>query len=208
MLVAVTNMEEFFRDALTKALMSTSHCVSERVQAYLVSLLSEFARSENAYAGVKHGDKQALALLLSEAQEAEKSQAMGKLKYLGDSSLYVTGLFSDSRERQFVGERYYIAMGENAYLAAANLAREVLASSSEVFDELSVRFADLVMVLQTMRQQVPSGSESDQQLLELLKYYKKTGDAEARQTLQKHGLISEYFFLNEGGIAKKKLVIQ
>lgn len=208
MLIAVSSMQEFFREALGRALAKTSHCVTEAAQAYVVSLLAEFARSENVYAGLKQGEQPALALLLHEARDAEKPEAIRKLKHLGDSSLYLLGFFNDSRTRQHLGSRYYVAMGENAYSSAANLARDLLTSSSEVFGELSVRFADLVAVLQAMRQQVPGDQNSDEQLILLLEHYKKTGDAEALGVLQKHGLLGNALFSAEATLAQKKLVIQ
>lgn len=208
MLVTVSNMQEFFMEALTRALAKTSHCITESAQAYVVCLLADFARSESAYAGTKQGDKPALALLLKEAQEAEKPESIRIFKHLGDSSLYSLGFFNDSQERQYLGSRYYVSMGENAYLSAANLAREVLASSSAVFDELSIRFADLVDILQTMRNQSNVAGGSDTNLLLLLEHYKKTGDAQALEILQKHGLLKNSLFSLDTGKADKKLLIQ
>src|SRR5687768_11608383 len=121
MLVASTSMREYFREALGAALKKTSVQLSDGAQVYVVNLLTEFARSENVYAGTERGEKPVFVELLTRAQEAEPQEAVRIYKHMGDQSLYLTGFFTEAMEKQPVGVDYYVSMGGNAYASVAGL---------------------------------------------------------------------------------------
>ena len=70
MVVLAQNLQGYFQEALSTALQRSKSNLSEDVQAYLVYLLSDFARSERVYAGVNPGEEPILVLLLERARES------------------------------------------------------------------------------------------------------------------------------------------
>ena len=193
MLIAQTNMREYFREALSVALRKKGVDVTETAQAYLVHLLAEFGRTDAAFAGVERGETQALATWLTRAQEASPDEAVRIYKHMGDSSLYLTGFFSDSVQSAPVPRDYYVSMGGQAYASVAGLMRSHAATSAALFAELSDRFGDLVDLLCAMslhgERSVPSGSLSSDKLLSLVERYRRTHNPEILETLKTHGVV-------------------
>jgi hypothetical protein len=195
MIVSANNLHEYFREALGLAMRRTSLQVTENTQAYLVYLLSNFTRSENVYAGVEHGDKPTLALLLSRAQEAEPEEALRIFKHLGDSALYLLGFFHDAVKNQAVGAGYYISMGESAYFSAASLTRvprENALIPNTIYAELAHRFGDLVDLLKIMSLHGNhlniNNNLSSEQVMELAERYRKTKNPELLEFLERNGV--------------------
>lgn len=192
MLLGVTNIHEYFREALHSALEKSSTPLTEEAQAYLVLLLSEFTRAERMYAGVDKGDTPALALLLLRAQDAEPEEAIRIYRHLGDSSLYLLGFFKDAKEQQRVGENYYISMGESAYFSVSCLVRDTTATTAALYAELADRFCELVTLLNMISlhgaSTAPKDAISDQHLLDLVERFRKTGDQQILRILKEHGM--------------------
>lgn len=185
MLISATNLHEYFRAALMAALKKTSCQVTENTQAYLVYLLSDFTRSENAWAGVDRGEKPIFALLLSRAQEAEPDEALKTFKHVGDTTLYWSGFFHESLNSQAVNHRYYQSIGESAYSSAARLA------GAPVFGELADRFGDLVQILRLISLYGEGNfmkEPSHAQLLDWIERYRRSNDPELLDLLLKHGV--------------------
>lgn len=204
MIVSANNLHEYFREALGIAMHRTSLQVTENAQAYLVYLLSDFTRSENVYAGVEHGDKPTLALLLSRAQEAESEEALRIFKHLGDSALYLLGFFHDAVQSQVVGPNYYISMGEVAYSSAASLARvsrENALVATTIYTELAHRFGDLVDLLKVMslhgNHLETNGNLSPEQVMHLVERYRRTKNPELLELLAKNGVSLSPFGTND-----------
>jgi hypothetical protein len=194
MLVTAANMREYFREALVTARNKTGVTMSEHAEAYVVHLLCDFARSENAWAGTDKGERPTLAVLLSRAREAEPGEAVRIYKHMGDSSLYLTGFFPESVERAAVNVDYYVSMGGSAYAAVAGLVRPTAATSSALFAELSDRFCELVELLTAISlygetERPGAGPQNDSRVLELLERYRRTGRKELLEALEAHGVV-------------------
>lgn len=192
MLTAQTSIREYFREALGTAMRDRAVRLTDEAQVYLVHLLCEFARSENAFAGTDHGDKPALALMLQRAQEAEPTEAVRIYKHMGDSSLYLTGFFADSQAATIVSRDYYLSMGETAYSSVASFLRGSAATSSALFAELADQFTRLVDLLSAVSlhgEKSSSEKLSDEKLLELVDRYRRTGNAELLEALKAHGVV-------------------
>lgn len=194
MLVTASNMREYFREAVVTARQKTRVTMSEHAEAYVVHLLCEFARSENAWAGTDRGEKPAMAVLLSRAQEADPGEAVRIYKHMGDSSLYLSGFFQESVERASVNVEYYVSMGESAYASVAGLMRPMAATSSALFAELSDRFHELVELLIAVSlygdtERSEAGPPSDRKVLELLERYRRTGRPELLDALEALGVV-------------------
>lgn len=189
MLVTAANMREYFREALRGARNKTGVALSEHAEVYLVGLLDEFARAEKVFAGTERGERPAMATLLSRAQDATPGEAVRIYKHMGDSSLYLTGFFAESVEREVVSRDYYVQMGGGAYGSVASLMRTTAATSSALFAELSDRFEELVALLAEVSL---LGHEPDPQhpnVVELLDAYRRTGRAEILEKLEQAGVV-------------------
>ena len=118
MLLSAGNLRDYFREALGNAMGEATVHLTPKCQLYLVNLLSEFSRAENVFSGTDYGENPTLVLMPS-AQEAEPGEAVRLYKHLGDSSLYLSGFFTESVEGRAVSHEYYRSMGESAYAQVA-----------------------------------------------------------------------------------------
>jgi hypothetical protein len=190
MLIPSTSMREYFREALGAAMKKTAVHITDEVQAYVVNLLAEFARAENVYAGTDRGERPVLADLLNRAQEAEQAEAVRIYKHMGDSTLYLTGFFTESVERELVSRDYYVSMGGTAYASVAGLMRPTAASSSALFAELSDRFPELVDLLCAMSLHGERNAPvADVSVLSLVERYRRTGNREILDALARQGVV-------------------
>ncbi len=176
-------MREFFRGALGDALRRTSVRLTDTAQIYLVNLLVEFMRAENVYAGTDKGEKPILADLLGRAQDADPVEAVRIYKHMGDSSLYLTGFFTEGVD----SVDYYVSMGGSAYANVAGLMRPTAAASSALFAELSDRFPALVDLLMAMS--LGTQTPDDARVLALVERYQRTGDALVLAALKAQGIV-------------------
>lgn len=191
MLVGASSMEEFFRTAVGAAIQRTGTTLSEQAEAYVVRLLADFARSERVYVGTDRGEQPALATMLSRAQEAVPEEAVRIYKHMGDSSLYLSGFFTEAVEHKLVGVDYYVSMGESAYASVAGLMRTSAAAMAALFSELSDRFGELVDLLNAVsliaiedNPAVPDGK-----VFELMERYRRTGRPELLRALAAYGIV-------------------
>jgi len=188
MLVTGQSLEEYFKNALAGAFRRTAVQVTVNAEAYLVALLSEYARSENVFAGLAHGEKPALVLLWHRAQEASPSESLRILKHLGDTSLYTLGFFREAKNTQFLGADYYASWGETAYGSVASMVRAQAAMNAALYTELAERFLDLAQVLYCISQEAVSNAGDPVQLLELVELYKRTKDPKILEQLTHLGM--------------------
>lgn len=186
----VANMREYFRETLQQSLKDGRVQLTETAQVYLVNLLTEFARSETAFAGTDRGDQPVFVELLARAQESEPQEALRIYKHMGDSSLYLSGFFGESVEKKAVSVDYYVSMGGSAYDAVARMMRPTAATSSALFAELAERFPDLVDLLAAMSLHGEKSRKlNDASVLGLVDRYRRTGSREVLQALKAQGVV-------------------
>jgi hypothetical protein len=135
-----TSVDEFFHEVVTDALHAVHLDTSAPAEWYLVSLLGDFATARIS--------DEPLALKLAGAREAEPGQRVRQLKEVGDTSLYVSGFFTESLGRKLIDAEYYIGLGSRAY---AELSGRLGGSLTEVYRELSANFPQFVDVLTEVR---------------------------------------------------------
>jgi hypothetical protein len=187
--LAVANLEEFFRDSLHGALARAHVAVEDQTEHYVVNLLTLFSRSEALYADSPGAARQKpLALMLCEALEAPTETERNRgLQRLGDVSLFVAGFFARSFAARLVDIDYHIAMGGHAYgelaHAVARGRRRVLGA---VFAELSQKFQRLVDALNDISE--TSYRHSDQDVLRLYELWLKTGSERCYSILERLGV--------------------
>lgn len=150
MLVLARSMQAYFREALDAAMRTSNISLTESAQVYVVHLLNEFSRSEKAFAGVSYGEKVVMAQLLERAYASEQREALHIYRHLGDISLYFLGFFKESSAKRIVPNTYYRDMGSGAYASASTLSRAYDVGHAALFQELSERFGDMVIVIENI----------------------------------------------------------
>jgi hypothetical protein len=186
--VTVTNLAEFFRDALRSVLADQRIAVEEQTEHYVVNMLTLFARAERLYGSTPDGQQPTLAQMLAEALEAatvaERDLA---LQRLGDISLFMAGFFARGLARRLVNIDYHIAMGGGAYDAlASSLERSSRRAPAQVFAELAAKFLPLVDALGEIGDAAYVYSQRD--VLRLYEIWLKTGSMRARRLLRRLGI--------------------
>jgi hypothetical protein len=174
------NLTAFFRDLVREAMVAQRVASSETTEFYLVQLLAAFVRPDRADLL-----DPPLAIEYLEALQKPASERYQKLRRVGDTALFLTGIFVDSLERSLVGPRYYAALGRNAYARlSADDSRGALATS---FEELAKRFPDFVRVLTEIGDQELFRRERD--TLRLYRRWLHTQGRREANVLVRRGLI-------------------
>ena len=188
-LQTVSDVREFFRDALQAALGHQHVHVQDHTEHYIVNLLAMFSHTEALF-DPDDGRTQLkpLALLLAEAADApDDRQRFRTLQRLGDVALFVAGFLAGGFSRRPVDVDYHIAMGGRAYGALAQApyrgAQRVLGG---VFAELGDKFQPLVDALNEIGESAAKNSPRD--LLRLYEIWHKTGSPRAHRLLVRLGI--------------------
>ena len=184
----VTNLREFFRDALHGALEKQQLAVEDQTEHYVVNVLTMFARSEALYEQTADGVRlKPLVVMLCEALEASgHAERNRSLQRLGDVSLFVAGFFARGFAAKLIDIDYHIAMGGRAYGALAHTLQGRGRVLAGVFAELSEKFQPMVDALNDISE---SGYlHSDQDILRLYEIWLKTGSARCHGILKRLGV--------------------
>lgn len=187
--IAVGNLQEFFRDALHSAMSHQKLAVRDHTEHYVVNLLTLFSRSDALYESTPNGVRiKPLVVMLTEALEAstlaERNRA---LQRLGDVSLFLAGFFSGSFARKLVDIDYHIAMGGRAYGSLADtLSRGRGQALAGVFAELAQKFQRVVDALNEVSEM--AHTHTDRDILRLYEIWMKTGSRRAHALLRKLGV--------------------
>ena len=188
-LQTVSDVREFFRDALQAALGHQHLHVQDHTEHYIVNLLAMFSHADALFEpNTERAHLKPLALLLAEAADApDDRQRFRTLQRLGDVALFVAGFLAGGYSRRPVDVDYHIAMGGRAYgtLAQAPFhgAQRVLGG---VFAELEHKFQPLVDALNEIGE--GAARHSPRNVLHLYELWHKTGSQRAHRLLLKLGI--------------------
>ena len=188
-LQTVTDVREFFRDALQSALGHQHLQVRDHTEHYIVNLLAMFSHTEALFEpGTERTQLKPLAMLLAEAHDSpDDRHRFRTLQRLGDVALFVAGFLAGSFARRPVDIDYHIAMGGRAYGALAQApyhgAQRVLGG---VFAELEDKFQPLVDALNEIGE--GAARQSPRDVLRLYELWHKTGSPRAHRLLLKLGI--------------------
>jgi len=185
----VTNLREFFKDALHGALEKRHLAVEDQTEHYVVNLLTLFSRSEQLYDATAEGRRlKPLVVMLSEALEARSEGDRNRgLQRLGDVSLFVAGFFAQSFARKLIDIDYHIAMGGRAYASLADaMSRGKGRVLGHVFSELARNFQPMVDALNEVSE--TSYTHSDKDILRLYEVWLKTGSKRCYEILKRLGV--------------------
>jgi hypothetical protein len=173
---------EYFKELVDSALARQHVQAGEFTSYYLVNLLCRFVRPDARVGASDQG--QPLAFRLKRALESGGSQQRAHLRDLGDVSLFTSGFFSDSLQRQSIDVDYYVSMGEYAY---GSLSRNDEDAFSDVFAELARRFVGYMDVLADISERTALASCND--VLRLYEKFLRTGSVRDGQKLIDRGII-------------------
>jgi hypothetical protein len=176
-----STVESFFRDEIDRALRAEGLGSGTLVEHYLVQLLAAYAAQPI--------DEAPLALKMLAAVEATPRERRAQLREIGDTSLYVSGFWSESLDTKPVDVRYYIELGGSAY---GELARGALGwlgdPFGDVFGELSSKFPRFVEVLAIVSRRTARCS-GNQDVLQLYRRWQRTRSRSAEARLASLGVV-------------------
>lgn len=189
-LITNPSLQAFFHQSVQGAISNQKLEASEESAQYLANLLTLFSRSEDLFEQTADGvDLKPLALMYADA--ASNSTAAGRIRILqklGDTALFITGVFADSLNRKIVDVDYYIAMGGSAYSSVSSTmgSRFQDRAGQKLFDELTEKFVAFVDVLAEVCEQANFNNNSD--VMRLYEVWIRTGSKRAHSRLQKLGI--------------------
>jgi hypothetical protein len=188
-LQTVSDVREFFREALQSALGRQHLHVGDHTEHYVVNLLAMFAHRDALFEGDGERSRpKPLALILAEAiEEPDERRRFRLLQRLGDVALFVAGFLAGGLARRPVDVDYHIAMGGRAYgtLAQAPFLGPNRALAA-VFAELERKFQPLVDALNEIGEGAARNSPCD--VLRLYEVWQKTGSPRAHRLLRELGI--------------------
>lgn len=173
---------DFFRGLVRQSCDEQKVTPSENAEFYLVQLLERFIRHERGLLD------RPLALDYLAAFDDDPQARYQRLRHVGDTALFVSGVFTESLEGKAVGCEYYTSLGGLAYQQLAALpgtprGRSVIA----LFTEMSARFLDFVRVLSHMS--LDELFASDRDTLRIYRRWLVTRGARDANVLLRRGVV-------------------
>lgn len=180
---ASTNLFDFFNDHIGEAKARAGVRLSDDTTLYLVTLLTERARSDRPAP-----PETTLAELHGRAAHAPPAEQARTYRELGDTALYLLGYFEESLDRRLVGPAYYRDMGTAAYERVDLLLKRFFADAfGPVFRELADKFQACVELLVRVRD-IHAAQHPDR-LMALYRTWLQTGSGQAAARLRELGVI-------------------
>ena len=189
-LISFDSLQDHFHQLVVDARDNQHVNVSDETTHYLSSLLVSFSSSDTLFHEDEEGRRlKPLAIMYCEAhQETSPALRYQGLRQLGDTALFIAGMFPGVLHRKPVGIDYYIAMGGSAYGSVSELVERLnyWGSSSDLFTELGGQFALLVDVLSEVAENSNLNNQSD--ILELYEQWLQTGSKRLANKLRAAGI--------------------
>ena len=169
---------EFFRELVQEAMQAQGVSSGEETEYYLVQLLQHHLRMR--------GDllDKPLALEFLEASNLGGVERFQRMKLVGDTALFLAGLFAECLERSVVQPVYYVELGQLAYRRVAGVGSPQV---REMFEDLAVQFLDLVRVLGEISNRELFTSDRD--TLRIYRRWLLTRGAQDASLLVRRGII-------------------
>jgi len=182
------SVHDFFRQVISLALENQRATVQQATELYLANLLGGFVQTTSLLEREEDGTlhQKPLALLLKSALDAEETAQRARLlRRLGDTSLFISGMFGECLNRGAVHVDYYIEMGGRAYDALGDVAAR-RGRERSLWNELSEKFSKLVEVLNEVAERTLLNSDTG--LMRLYEKWMKTGNARVGVLLREQGV--------------------
>ncbi|MSP71341.1 MAG: hypothetical protein EXR76_03960 [Myxococcales bacterium] len=186
--LSTTSLDHYFKSSLDEVLVQQKTEIDEATHSYLVSMLTSFAeRSATMTETLDDLMDEPLGVQMMRAMQSDGQGRFQTLKQIGDTSLYLTGFFSESLSRSLNGERYYIDVGSGAYHGAAqSLSRGGPSNPfKQMYEGLAVRFVEMVDIINEVSERC---FRQDQDVLRIYERYATTGSPRAAARLASLGV--------------------
>lgn len=144
--------------------------LNEDVESYLVFTLMRFTQNASMASKIIADDYLKTVHLPKHARQHQ-------LRDIGDHCLLLSGLFPQRAEKRLVRVGYYVDIGRTAYHQLAELLKQAF---SQLYQQLSCQFVQMMDVLQNLRQ------EPALLPIQALEQWQDTGSQNARRILQQH----------------------
>jgi hypothetical protein len=181
-LVQAKSPVEFFKEQVEAACERQHLHPQPMTSYYVVSLLSEFTHWQRGTSGPAVGGE-ALGVKLLRALDSGGTMARLNLKQVGDTSLFISGFFSDSLRRSLVDVDYYVSLGGYAYKSLVD-GDDTL---SPIFAELAEKFVAFVDVLSEVSARTHLTNDTD--LLRLYEKWLRTRSRRNGDLLAERGIV-------------------
>ena len=189
-IITKKSLQEYFFDSVNAAVKNQQVETSDEIIYYLVNLLTSFSRSEDLFQYNEDGvSLKPLALMYTDAlSETALAERIRILQKLGDTALFISGVFSDSLNNRLVDVDYYIAMGGNAYSYVSDSMRSYYRNNAvqPLYEELTNKFVDFVDVLSEVTENKLFASDYD--IMRLYEVWMRTGSKRTEMILKKLGI--------------------
>lgn len=172
---------DYFRELVEAAMQNQHVSAQELTTFYVVNLLAASIRLDRSPAAA---EDEALGIRFVRALQAAGIAQRDGLRKVGDTSLFISGFFSDSLNRRLVDVDYYIQLGEYAY---GSLARQGDEALGDVFDELAEKFTIFVDILGEVSERTALTSNAD--LLRLYEKWLRTKSRRSGDLLAARGIV-------------------
>lgn len=185
--------QAYFREKIVEAMASLRVEVQDDVEFYLVNLLCEFIKPTRfeSVAGELHALETPLAIMYKQAVEAPSPQRLKIFKYLGDTSLYLSGFFQDFFNRKAFDIGYYMSLGASAYESVSSIMREDHRDEhfGKMYGALALNFNSLVDVVAEVSE-VP-GQDKPSDILAIYDRWTRCNSDRLARTLARVGIIAQ-----------------
>jgi len=158
-------LQGFFYDELIAINQKSKLPLSQGMIYYASRMLDDFMESGKFFETVdgKISEK-LLGVKLLESNQLSGKQLQTELKDIGDSALFLSGIFSSSLERKTVSPRYYHDIGAMAY-GQLNAHVPRVYDIDDFFRILSRKFEYLAMILTILSEKFFSNAHDGGELL-------------------------------------------
>ncbi len=175
------SLTDFFHDLLLRAMRAHEVQVSALAERYVVGLLERYATPPSNW------DSRPLALDYLESFHHPHARRWATLKQVGDSALFLSGIFMEHLERRLVPTDYYMGIGAGAYGQLAHLRPPDATAPRDVFAEIASRFPDFVRVLSEIS--FAELFRSDAHTVRIYTRWLRTRGAHDAQWLLRNGIV-------------------
>lgn len=176
---------QFFHEKIIEAQEKQHLKLSENVEFYLVNLLCDYIRYNDA-----SSTDNCLALTLKKALESSYGEKICLYKKLADTALYFSGFFQEYFNNKSFDIKYYVNMGESAYGELSSLMQgnsSYNKTMSQIYKEMSQSFLASVDILLHVSEQTYQ-QDNVRNTLSIYDAWLNTASEKLHKELMKRGI--------------------
>jgi len=177
------DIAKFFEEFVSDAIRVRKVQVTQAAVQYLVGLLCDCARPDHE---LLEALERPLTFLLRDALDAPLAERFKRLRWLGDSVLYVAGFFGSNVTRRGADRGYVLRVGASAYVHASAMLKmgSDVPHGTDVLAELGHKYEGCAGVLSDVADVTLGGAaHDDSAVLRLYERWLRTGSARLAERL-------------------------